>query len=273
MVATFDADDYTMNIVSIPRDTMVNVKWDNKKINSCYGMASYYGMDKIDCVMESLGDILGYDVDHYVIVDLNAFDKLITVLSDEMGGIWFDVPQKMDYDDPYQDLHIHVEKGYQLVDAKTAIGIVRFRGYGDADIGRIGVQQDFLLAVAKQTLQNYEKLSITTLASLILNYVKTDLTNENLVWLAQRFFRMDYQNISFHTMPGDYSYTIRVDGYKQSFIPIDVDNWLAMVNEYLNPFDDDVSYRNLDILTVDPDTGLVYATSGNYEGDPDWGNR
>ena len=45
-----------------------------------------------------------------------------------------------------------------------------------------------------------------------------------------------------------------------------------MINQYLNPFDTPVAYENLNILTVNLNTGRVYSTSGVYKGDPGWGN-
>ena len=34
---------------------------------------------------------------------------------DAVGGVEFDVPRDMNYDDPYQDLHIHLEEGLQVL--------------------------------------------------------------------------------------------------------------------------------------------------------------
>ena len=126
--------------------------------------------------------------------------------------------------------------------------------------------------MAVQALANWNKLSISTIADLFINYVKTDLSLGNITWLAQRFFRMDSENINFHTMPGDYDCQITVGYEVQDYIPVSVDAWLEMINQYLNPFDTPVAYENLNILTVNLNTGRVYSTSGVYKGDPGWGN-
>ncbi|MDR1299860.1 MAG: LCP family protein, partial [Oscillospiraceae bacterium] len=59
MTATLDTVNYTLNVVNIPRDTLVNVPWYVKKINSIYGSR------KIEGAIDGLADILGYNVDQY----------------------------------------------------------------------------------------------------------------------------------------------------------------------------------------------------------------
>ena len=69
----------------------------------------------------------------------------------------------MDYDDKYQDLHIHLTAGEQKLDGNKAEQLVRFRHntdgttypveYGDNDIGRMRTQREFIMQVMKQTLK------------------------------------------------------------------------------------------------------------------------
>ncbi|MCL2355484.1 MAG: LCP family protein, partial [Oscillospiraceae bacterium] len=61
-------------------------------------------------------DILGIKIPYYVIVEMDAFIKLV----DEIGGVWFYVPMDMKYDDYTQDLHIDLKQGYQLLDGDQA---------------------------------------------------------------------------------------------------------------------------------------------------------
>ena len=66
---------------------------------------------------------MGFEPDFQVVVEWEAVGEIV----DAMGGVWFDVPRKMDYEDPYQDLSIHLDKGYQLLNGEQAMGVVRFR--------------------------------------------------------------------------------------------------------------------------------------------------
>ena len=269
MVGTFDAKAHTLNVVSIPRDTLVNVSWSTKKVNTLYGSGN------IDRAKEGLSDLLGYELDFYAVVDLEAFVKLV----DAIGGVWYDVPdvegdgKGMNYEDPAQDLYIHLTPGYQLLDGNEAVGVVRYRhGYSSADIGRIGTQQDFLLAAAGQIIENKDSISLTDLITIFLNYVETDLDYGECAWFAKELFKMDIENITFHTLPGKYDDYIHQGTRNVSYVTIYVDEWLEMINTYLNPFDKPITESNLNILTRDPSTGKIYSTSGEYADDPSWGN-
>ena len=55
----------------------------------------------------------------------------------------------------------------------------------------------------------------------------------------------DAADIKFHTIP---SYGVRTDQYYCEYI--DVDGWLEMVNEYLNPYAQPVSEENVNILIM-----------------------
>ena len=134
----FISDDLLCILECSPAGVYINGK--SRKINYAYNLG---GMDQM---RETVSDALGIPVDFTVEVNLKAFVKLV----DEIGGVDFEVPLNMNYDDPYQDLHIHLKKGMQHLDGQNALKVVRFRhnndgsGYGTEDIGRIGTQQAFL---------------------------------------------------------------------------------------------------------------------------------
>ena len=194
MVVNFDAVNHTMNVVNIPRDTLVNVSWYTKKANSLYS-----GNGGVDGVIDGLEDILGFPVDHYFIVDLDAFAALV----DAVDGVDFDVPRDMDYEDPDQDLYIHLQEGMQHLDGDEALQLVRYRkGYTTGDIGRIETQQDFLMAMCQQVIEKQDQLDITEIAKIFLNYVETDLPLGNLIWFGLEFYKMDAENLTFQDDPG-----------------------------------------------------------------------
>lgn len=149
MLVRFDAENKKIDVVSLPRDTLMS---NGRKLNSSYNNG---GTEKLRSNIE---DMLGVPVDFYVSVDLKGFIALI----DQIGGVDFDVPEDMDYDDPYQDLHIHFKAGLQHLSGQQSMEVVRFRhnsdkdnpGYGGRqDIGRIGTQQAFLKTVAQKLMK------------------------------------------------------------------------------------------------------------------------
>ena len=236
MLMRFDAVNKTVDVVSLPRDTLMS---NGHKLNSSYNNG---GTEKLRSNIE---DMLGVPVDFYVSVDLKGFITLI----DQIDGVDFDVPEDMDYDDPYQDLHIHFKKGLQHLNGQQAMEVVRFRhnndntGYGgQQDLGRIGTQQAFLKTVA-QKLMKLE--NVPAMAETFLKYVKTDLTLGNLIWLANQALSMGGMDaISFATLPGD-----GAGWYKgMSVYALDPEQVLEMTNSMLNPYATDITADDQNIL-------------------------
>jgi LCP family protein required for cell wall assembly len=261
MVATFDATNYTLNVVNIPRDTLVNVPWYTKKANSLLANS-----DKDpNGVITYLKDVLGYPLDFYVVVDLDAFSTLV----DAIDGVYFDVPKDMNYEDPVQDLYIHLEAGPQLLDGEHALQLVRARQkvWNTGDIGRIETQQAFLKAAAEQILANKSKLNITELVNIFLEYVDTDLDLGKLGWFAKEFLKMDSDKISLEMIPANYNDNVNGNSY----CTIYVNDWLEVLNTKLNPFDKEIKATDLSILTRGAD-GKLYATDGVIAGKASWGS-
>jgi len=73
-----------------------------------------------------LDEVFGIAIDDYIIIQTDGFRKIV----DFFGGVWINVPIYMHYEDPMQNLYIHLEPGYQLLNGAQAEGFVRFRqGY------------------------------------------------------------------------------------------------------------------------------------------------
>ncbi len=240
ILLSVDGKNKRISAVSLPRDTLIDVDWNVKKLNSAYNVG---GTARLK---QEVSRMLGIPVDYYITVDLAGFVELV----DAIGGVTFDVPIDMNYDDPVQDLHIHFTKGSQHLSGEDALKVVRFRhnndrtGYGTEDIGRIGTQQKFLMAVARQMLANLDLKSIQSYAGVFMNYVKTDLTVGNLVWIGEIALGAGMDNIHFYTLPGDGS------GYykKISYYILYPDEVLTLVNESFNPYNEPISLENMHIL-------------------------
>ena len=211
------------------------------KLNSSYNNG---GTEKLRSNIE---DMLGIPVDFYVSVDLKGFIALI----DQIGGVDFDVPEDMDYDDPYQDLHIHFKAGLQHLSGQQSMEVVRFRHNSDKDkpayggrqdIGRIGTQQAFLKTVA-QKLMKIE--NVPAMAETFLKYVKTDLTLGNLVWLANQALSMAGRTPS--ALPRSPASGALVQGQVllHALLP---SRCLEMTNSMLNPYATDITADEQNIL-------------------------
>ena len=241
ILVRFDAGNKRIDLVSLPRDTLLHNEYKNNKLNFAYAKG---GTELLQSEIENL---LGIPVDFYVTVNLKGFIALV----DQIGGVDFEIPCDMDYDDPYQNLSIHFKKGMRHLNGQEAMEVVRFRhnndnsGYGGRqDLGRIDTQQAFLKAVAKQLLQVGNVKNIPALVDIFYTYVKTDLTTGNLVWLGTEALNIGVDQLHFATLPGD-----GAGYYKgQSVYTLDAEATLALVNESLNPYEDAITAEDMDIL-------------------------
>ena len=185
MLGVFDTERKTASLVSIPRDTVANYKGKNMKLNATY---SYGGAKAVaQCVFE----MLAVPVDYYVTVDFRAFQGIVNAI----GGVWFDVPPGMNYDDPEQNLHIHLAPGYQKLNGEDALKMVRCRNaYDSQDIGRAATQRAFLVALVKQTVTLSNVINpdrVTKLINILNTYVKTDMPVNDMVFFGTQAVGMD----------------------------------------------------------------------------------
>lgn len=257
LVGRLDTVNHTLNVVSIPRDTLVNIPESVKKVNALYAYGVNENGDGPARLKSGLRDLLGFEVGNYAVVNLTAFVDII----DAIGGVDYNVPVNMYYDDPGQDLHISLSAGYQHLNGEQAMGVVRFRsGYATADIGRIGTQQDFLKSVAKQLLTLGNIPNLSKVISIVENNVVTDLTSANISYFVRQLLLCSADDINFYTLPGNYGDS--VGGF--SYVSIYIDDWLQMVNDYLNPYSEKVTYSNVNILTHS--SSGFYSTVGYVSG-------
>ena len=173
MVVRYDEEHNKVMAMSIPRDTYVNYKGRTMLINSVYGTGKISGGEGggINALCEKVTTLTGLKINYYVQFEVGTFAKLV----DELGGVQFNVPQNMNYDDPVQDLHIHLKKGNQILNGKDAESMVRFRGYPQADLKRVEVQQDLFKALIQQKLKLSYVTKIPTVYASIRNDVKCNM--------------------------------------------------------------------------------------------------
>ena len=257
IVGKIDTKAHTMDFVSIPRDLLINVPWDCRKLNSVYA-GSKGGEEGIKALLLQIKRITGFDVDCYAFIDLFCFSWAIEAL----GGVWFDVPCEMSYIDEAQDLYIDLQPGYQLLNPYEAMGLVRYRyTYENGDIDRIELQHSFLKSVMSQLISAGNIPNLPFLLRVARENMQTNLSTGNMAWLAFQLLRTDEENINFFTMPVD---TFYLRDY--SYAVCRVWDWLPLVNEHLNPTGEDLGWGNVDLVYYN---GEKYAGTQGYLAE-DW---
>lgn len=266
IVGKMDTAKHSIDAVNIPRDTLINISWGStpKKLNTVYPGYTNSGKSGIEGLKTHVKNLTGFDVDCYAVVDLKVVEDVIN----EIGGVYFDVPIDMDYDDATQYFHVHLKKGYQLLNGYEALGVFRYRygnnggTYPGGDLERIGVQQDLMMSIASQMLSLGNIPNLSNIIQLCMSNVETDLDASNIAFFARQFLRCKMENINFHTAPTPVSCLINDVNY----VSLDIEAWLEMVNAYLNPFTEEVSTENVNILTANASGSYLSSTTGMVAG-------
>ena len=207
IVASYNPQTQEAALMSIPRDTFTG---DNKssakyyhKINALYG----YG-ETPEKTLAAVNKITGLDIKYYILVDTKALKKLVETI----GGLDFDVPIDMDYDDSSQDLYIHLKAGQQKLNGEQVEQLVRFRhnnngstypySYGIEDHGRSKTQRAVVIALAKQSLKFKNIAEISNVIDILKEYVKTNMDLNSVKDYLPYAIEMNMDNIQVGMIPG-----------------------------------------------------------------------
>jgi len=162
VVAHISADRSQVVLVSIPRDTLVDIPSctmtdgstsparEDEQFNTAFATGWDHGGD-IDsaagCTWKTVEQLTGVRVDGVMVIDFAGFQTMV----DAIGGV--PMCLERDYDD--EDSGLHVKAGQLTLDGPTALAFARARhDIGDgSDLQRIGRQQDLLAATAREVLQ------------------------------------------------------------------------------------------------------------------------
>lgn len=187
-----------IDLISIPRDSRVYVNEKLDKINHAHSKGG------IDLTLQTIGDFLNIEIDHYVRVDFKAVEKIV----DAIGGVEIDVKKDMYYEDTTEgkELFIDIKEGQQVLDGDKALQFLRFRSYPDGDVGRVEAQQQFMEEFINQTLRFRNITKITALLEVYYGYVDTNIPSTGIAKGLKMILKFDRDKIETQTIPGEGSY-------------------------------------------------------------------
>ena len=236
MLLYLDENAGEMNLLSLPRDTYTSMDISVPKLNAVYsvGGGGKAGMERL---LDYTEECIGYRPDGYILVDLDGFSRLVNL----MGGVRFDVPVDMQYDDPAQDLHIDLRAGEQKLSGEEAMWVVRYRsGYAMADLQRIQVQRDFVRAALDQWLTVKNIWKAPAAAGLITANTTTNLSLRELSWIARTAKAIGTDDMGADTLPGE-----AADVGDGSYYILWPETTANLINEHYNPYREDVSSESI----------------------------
>ena len=212
MVASYNPKTQKASLMSIPRDTYVGKK-DRHSATTNY-IASYKintvfrNLTNIPEAMDRISALTDMDLENYIIIDTKALIKLV----DSIGGVTFNVPIDMDYDDESQDLYIHLKAGEQTIDGPKAEQLLRFRhnnngstypsDYGTEDIGRMRTQREFVTETIKQTMTPKNIFKIRNIIDIMNQEITTNMDIDSLKSYLPFAVKFDVSELRTDVLPG-----------------------------------------------------------------------
>jgi len=198
MIASLDPKAHKVSLISLPRDSRVRIA-DNHgvdKINSAHALGGP------ELAVKTVSEDFGVPIDHYIVIDTQGLKKAFEVL----GPVDVLVEKPMHYRDRAGRLNIALEPGVVTMDANKLEEYVRFRHDAKGDIGRIERQQWFMRQVKKKLEEPQVLLKMPELFQLANDYVRTDLSVEEMAKLAGFSKDIKPSEIQTAMLPGGGTY-------------------------------------------------------------------
>lgn len=191
LIAHYDFDKQTVSVMTIPRDTAVHIPGHGThKINAAHQF------DGPTLTQATIKEDFGIDTDAYVTLHFEAFQKIV----DTVGGVDINVKKQLDYDDNWALLHIHLKPGMQHLNGYQAMGYVRIR-HSDSDLMRAERQHEFMEALRKQISTPAMLMKGADVLDNITDNLHSNLSNEQLLTLANWSKSLPAKNVTLTTMP------------------------------------------------------------------------
>ena len=217
MLASLDTENKKIHVVQLPRDTFVNAEVGgfttvhrvnavftgeyNRQVNKGISQKTAKTL-AMQALCDRLETQLCITIDEYVLINTSGFRSII----DAVGGIDFDVPFDMFYEDPEQDLYIDLKAGYQHLDGKQCESLIRYRdGYSRGDIERMEMRADFMSALFSQVKAN---INLDTMLNLIrdkalLQKMSTSMSLVDLLAYVKMVYTVRDADMDIRTIAGE----------------------------------------------------------------------
>ena len=211
IVANYSPETKQINLLTVPRDTEAGADT-SYKVNSVFSMGlNKYKKSKeltlpekkhkaAEYTAQTISNLTGIKLDYYVYLEIDTIKGII----DKLGGIYFDVPAKLKYNDPTQDLHIDLQPGYQLLDGDKAEQLLRFRKahasyytskelkevrkyYDGSDLKRTEMQLKFVNAIIEQKVNLLELPKLIPIIDYTFDNVITNTSLNDVLSLLRAF--------------------------------------------------------------------------------------
>lgn len=217
MLAHISADRSRVEIISLPRDTLVDIPscrlpdgtWTQARSSSIFNSSFALGGQSGDvgaaaaCTIRTVEDLTRLEIDGFVVVNFASFKEFV----DALGGV------RMCFEEELYDraAALDLRAGCQTLDGDSALAYARARkSFGDgSDIGRMDRQQELVLAIMEDALSKNLLTDLPGLYRLVDAVSQSIVTDsalgniDTIISLANSLRSVSTDDFFLMTMPWD----------------------------------------------------------------------
>ncbi|MRN55689.1 LCP family protein [Paenibacillus monticola] len=210
MVATLNPETKSATIVSLPRDTYVELSGYKKtKINEFYSRfkskEKTSGILAVDEMKTMMGKYLDIKVDYVTILDFQGFRDVV----DELGDVSVNISEDMCYTDSVDGTNINLKKGPAELDGDNALDYVRYRKSNcnpktkaSDDFDRNKRQNEVLNSLIDGMQSVRGVMKIGSVLDAVDDNMKTDIENAQLKDMIATYWKISKDNVEFKPVTG-----------------------------------------------------------------------
>lgn len=222
MIANYNQDTKKVKLISIMRDTYVDIPGHRKqKINAAFPIGGP------EMVRQTIKENFGLDIHYYAMVDFKGFPKIVDIIAPD--GIEVDIPYTMEH-----GIYMTLKPGVQTLHGDQLLGYVRFRHDYKNDFGRVERQQEVLSKLKEEAVSIHSILSLPKLLGAADAYVDTNLDKMTILSIGKGIMDNKGEKIETLRIPVDGSFTDKRFDYVGEVLDIDLEKNIESINNFLS---------------------------------------
>ncbi|MBW3111575.1 LCP family protein [Bacillus sp. MCCB 382] len=194
MVAQYNSDNNEVKILSIMRDSYVNIPGHgSQKINAAYAIGGP------ELLRKTLKENFDIDIQYYSLVDFKGFSSIIDEVFPD--GVEVDIEKEM-----VKGINPPLHPGMQKLDGDQLLSYVRFRKDSESDFGRVRRQQEVLKLLTDEMTDLNGVMKIPKTLGIIKPFIRTNIKTPQVLSIATSVLG-DNKSIESMRIPLDHTYT------------------------------------------------------------------
>ncbi|MBS4188810.1 LCP family protein [Bacillus sp. FJAT-49705] len=222
MIAQYHPDKDSYKLISIMRDTYVNIPGHGKnKINAAFAFGGP------ELVRQTIKENFDIDLQYYSIVDFEGFVNLIDEAFPQ--GVEIEVEKAMS-----ENIGVTLQPGLQRLDGEHLLAYARFRHDAEGDFGRVERQQKVIKEVANQFASFQTITKLPKLVGVMTPFVNTNMDPTDILYIGKDLISKNNRDIETLRIPLDSTYqNKRIGGGIGSVLDIDFEKNKQAIHEFL----------------------------------------